>query len=76
MCSQCGKIYHQAKYKIVEIPLPRAFTVSMSSAIKEEFPTIMQEPVGPSNIFEKEAKPQVPESAVTVKVEDPIFIST
>ena len=76
MCSQCGKIYHQAGYKIVEIPLPRAFPTSMSSAVKEECPTVTQEPVGPSKISEKEANSQVPRPTITVKTEAPIFIST
>jgi len=53
MCSQCGNIYHKAGYKIVEIPLPGASPSSTSSAIKEERPTVTQEPVGPSKILKK-----------------------
>lgn len=76
MCNQCSNIYHQAGYKIVEIPLPGASLGSTSFAIKEECHTVTQEPVGPSNFFEKEDKPQVPRPTVTVKTKDLIFIST
>ena len=71
-CSQCGNIYQQAGYKIVEIQLPRASPASTSFAIKEEHPIVTQEPAGPSKNFEKEAKPQVPRPTVTVKAEDPV----
>lgn len=50
MCSQCSKIYHQAGYKIVKIPLSGASPASTSSVIKEECPTITQEPIEPSKI--------------------------
>jgi len=56
MCHECGKIYQQAGYKIVKIPVPEAST---SVAIKDECPTVTQEPVGPSKSLEKETKPQI-----------------
>lgn len=72
MCSQCGNIYHQAGYKIVEVPLPGATLASTSVAIKEERPAVTQEPTGPSKIFEKEVKPQIPRPTVIVKTKSPV----
>ena len=54
MCHECGNIYQQAGYKLVKIQVPEAST---SAAIKEERPTVTQEPVGPSKNLEKETKP-------------------
>lgn len=68
MCSQSGNIYHQAGYKIVEVPLPGATPVSTSIAIKEERPAVTKELAGPSNIFEKEVKPQIPQPTVLLKL--------
>ena len=56
MCNQCGNIYQQAGYKIVQVPIPGAST---SSAVKEEFSIVTQELVGPSKILEKEVEVQV-----------------
>jgi hypothetical protein len=51
MCSQCGDIYNQAGYKVVQIPMPRASPAPTSFAVKkEECPTVTQELVGPSKI--------------------------
>jgi len=60
MCSQCGNIYHQAGHKIIEVPLPGATPAFTSIAIKKKCPAVTQEPAGPSKIFEKEVKPQIP----------------
>jgi hypothetical protein len=61
MCSQCGDIYDQAGYKVVQIPMPRASLAPANFAVKkEERPTITQEPVGPSKIPKSKANLQEP----------------
>jgi hypothetical protein len=51
MCSQCGDIYDQAGYKVVQIPIPGAPPTPTTFAVKkEERPTVTQEPVVPSKI--------------------------
>jgi hypothetical protein len=55
MCSQCGDIYDQAGYKVVQIQMPGASPAPMTFAVKkEECPTITQEPIGPSKIPKNE----------------------
>jgi hypothetical protein len=61
MCSQCGDIYDQAGYKVVQIPMPGASSAPMTFAVKkEERPTVTQEPVGPSKIPKRKANLQEP----------------
>ena len=69
MCSQCGNIYHQVGYKIVEVPLPGATLASTPIIVKKKRPPVTQEPEGPSNIFEKEIKPQISRPTLVVKTE-------
>ena len=57
MCHECGNIYQQAGYKIVKIPVPEAST---SVTIKEERPTVTQEPLGSSKILEKKPNHRYP----------------
>lgn len=76
MCNQCGNIYHQASYKIIEIPLPGATPASTFVATKEECPVVTQELAGPSNFFEREVKPQIPQPTVIFKSEIPVPRST
>jgi hypothetical protein len=40
MCSQCGDIYYQAGYKVIQIPLPRASPTPMTLVVKEERPAV------------------------------------
>ena len=40
MCSQCGNIYHQDSYKIVEVPLLGSTPASTYVKIKEECPVV------------------------------------
>jgi hypothetical protein len=55
MCSQCGDIYYQVDYKVVQIPMPRAPPPPTTFAVKEEeHLTVTQEPVGPSKIQKDE----------------------
>jgi hypothetical protein len=71
MCSQCGDIYYQAGYKVVQIPMPGAPPPPTTFAVKEEeHPTVTQEPVGPSKIQKDEPWP-----TTTATSEAPVFIS-
>jgi hypothetical protein len=76
MCSQCGDIYDQAGYKVVQIPMPRASPAPTTFTVKkEEHPTVTQEPVGPSKIPKSKANLQEPRPTATVKSEAHVFIS-
>jgi hypothetical protein len=69
MCNQCGDIYYQAGYKVVQIPMPGAPPPPTTFAIKEEeHPTVTQEPVGPSKIQKDEPWP-----TTTTTSEAPVF---
>jgi hypothetical protein len=71
MCSQCGDIYYQAGYKVVQIPIPGAPPSPTTFAVKEEeHPTVTQEPIGPSKIPKDETWP-----TTTATSEAPVFIS-
>jgi hypothetical protein len=50
MCSQCGDIYYQAGYKVIQIPMPGDPPAPSTFAVKEEHPAVTQEPAGPSKI--------------------------
>jgi hypothetical protein len=45
MCYQCGDIYYQAGYKVMQIPMPRASPTPSTFVVKEEEPIVTQEPV-------------------------------
>lgn len=55
MCSECGDLYTQAGYKIVEVPMTGASPEPSPIVIKTEHPAITQEPVGSSRISEEES---------------------
>jgi hypothetical protein len=76
MCSQCGDIYDQAGYKVIQIPMPRASPAPTTFAVKkEERPTVTQEQVGPSKIPKSKANLQEPWPTANVKSKAPVFIS-
>jgi hypothetical protein len=50
MCSQCGDIYYQVGYKVIQIPMLGASPAPSIFAVKEEHPAVTKEPVGPSKI--------------------------
>ena len=59
MCSQCGDIYDQEGYKVVQIPMPGASLAPMTFAVKnEERPIVTQEQVGPSKFPKSKANLQ------------------
>jgi hypothetical protein len=82
MCCQCGNIYYQAGYKIVQVPVPGttptpspfevkpAVTQEPAGSIKlKTKPAVTQEPAGPSRI-KKEASTVVNKAVQTVPMEE------
>jgi hypothetical protein len=69
MCSQCGDIYYQAGYKVIQIPMPGASPTPTTFAVKEEHPVVTQEPAGPSKIKTE------PWPTTNVKSETPAFVN-
>jgi hypothetical protein len=69
MCSQCGDIYYQEGYKVMKIPIPRAPPAPSNFAVKEEHPTVTQEPARPSKIKTE------PWPTTNVKSETPAFVN-
>jgi hypothetical protein len=69
MCSQCGDVYYQAGYKVVQIPMLGAPPTPTTFAVKEENPTVTQELVGSSKDKNE------PGPSTTATYEAPIFIS-
>jgi hypothetical protein len=69
MCSQCGDIYYQVDYKVIQIPMLGASPAPSTVAVKEEHPTVTQEPARPSKIKTE------PWTATNVKTETPAFVN-
>jgi hypothetical protein len=61
MCCQCGNIYYQAGYKIVQVPVPGATPTPSPFEARTE-PAVTQEPAGPSKIKTEPAETQEPAS--------------
>jgi hypothetical protein len=59
MCCQCGNLYYQAGYKIVQVPVPGATPIPSPFEARTE-PAITQEPADPSKIKTEPAKTQEP----------------
>jgi hypothetical protein len=57
MCCQCGNIYYQAGYKIVQVPVPGAAPTPSPFEVK---PTVTQEPAGSIKLKTKPAVTQEP----------------
>jgi hypothetical protein len=62
MCSQCGDIYYQEGYKVIQIPIPGASLAPTNFAVKEEKPDVTQEPAGPSKIKTEPCPTIIPKS--------------
>jgi hypothetical protein len=61
MCCQCGNIYYQEGYKIVQVPVPGATPAPFPFEARTE-PAVTQEPAGPSKIKTEPAETQEPAS--------------
>jgi hypothetical protein len=67
MCCQCGYIYHQAGYKVIQVPVPGA-TPTPLPFVKEE-PAATQEPAGLSKLKTEPAATQEPTGPSKPKTE-------
>jgi hypothetical protein len=66
MCCQCGNVYYQAGYKIVQVPVPGAVPTPSPFEVK---PVVTQEPAGSSKI-KKEAPTVVNKAVQTFPIEE------
>jgi hypothetical protein len=84
MCYQCGDIYYQACYKVIQIPMPGAPPTPSTFAVKEE-PVVTQEPAIVVTQEPATAETQEPAGppntktgscpATNVKIETPAFVN-
>jgi hypothetical protein len=68
MCCQCGDIYYQVGYKVVQVPVPGAAPTPSPFEVKKE-PIATQEPAGPSKIKKEPAATQEPAGPPRIKTE-------
>jgi hypothetical protein len=68
MCCQCGDIYYQAGYKIIQVPVPGAAPTPSPFAVKEE-PAATQEPAGPPKLKTEPVATQEPVGSPKLKTE-------
>jgi hypothetical protein len=68
MCCQCGDVYHQAGYKVIQVPVPGAAPTPSPFEVKEE-PAATQEPAGPSKLKTEPATTQEPAGPSKPKTE-------
>jgi hypothetical protein len=68
MCCQCGDVYHQAGYKVIQVPVPGAAPTPSPFEVKEE-PAATQEPAGPSKLKTEPAATQEPAGPSKLKTE-------
>jgi hypothetical protein len=59
MCCQCGDIYYQAGYKVIQVPVPGAAPTPSPFEVKEE-PAATQEPAGPTKLKTEPVATQEP----------------
>jgi hypothetical protein len=84
MCCQCGDIYYQAGYKVIQVPVPGAAPTPSPFEVKEELaatqepagptklktePVVTQEPAGPSKLKTEPAATQEPAGPPRLKTE-------
>jgi hypothetical protein len=68
MCCQCGDIYYQAGYKVIQVPVPGAAPIPSPFVAKEE-PAATQEPAGPPKPKTEPAATQEPIGPPKLKTE-------
>jgi hypothetical protein len=68
MCCQCGDVYHQTGYKVIQVPVPGATPTPSPFDVKEE-PAATQEPTGPSKLKTEPAATQEPAGLSKLKIE-------
>jgi hypothetical protein len=72
MCCQCGNLYYQAGYKIVQVPVPGAVPTSSPFEVK---PAVTQEPAGLRNSKSGPAVTQEPAGSSKIKKEAPTVVN-
>jgi hypothetical protein len=72
MCCQCGNLYYQAGYKIVQVPVPEEVPTPSPFEVK---PAVTQEPAGLRNSKTEPAVTQEPTGSSKIKKEDPTVIN-
>jgi hypothetical protein len=72
MCCQCGNIYYQAGYKIVQVPVPGA---APTPSPFEDKPAVTQEPAGLRKSKTEPAETQEPAGPSRIKKEAPTVIN-
>jgi hypothetical protein len=68
MCCQCGDIYYQAGYKVVQVPVPGEAPTPSPFEVKEE-PAATQELVGPTKLKTEPVATQEPTRPSKLKTE-------
>jgi hypothetical protein len=68
MCCQCGDIYYQAGYKVVQVPVPGAAPTPSPFEVKTE-PAATQEPAGSTKLKTEPAATQEPAGPSKLKTE-------
>jgi hypothetical protein len=72
MCCQCGNLYYQAGYKIVQVPVPRAVPTPSPFEVK---PAVTQEPAGLRKSETEPAVTQEPAGSSKIKKEAPTVVN-
>jgi hypothetical protein len=72
MCCQCGNVYYQAGYKIVQVLVPGAVPTPSPFEVK---PVVTQEPAGSTKLKTKPAVTQEPAGSSRIKKEAPTVIN-
>jgi hypothetical protein len=72
MCCQCGNVYYQAGYKIVQVPVPGAVPTPSPFEVK---PAVTQEPAGLRKSKTEPAVTQEPAGSSKIKKEAPTVVN-
>jgi hypothetical protein len=72
MCCQCGNLYYQAGYKIVQVPVPGAAPTPSPFEVK---PAVTQEPAGLRKSETEPAVTQEPAGSSKIKKEAPTVVN-
>jgi hypothetical protein len=72
MCCQCGNLYYQAGYKIVQVPVPGAVPTPSPFEVK---PVVTQEPAGLRKSETEPAVTQEPAGSSKIKKEAPTVVN-
>jgi hypothetical protein len=74
MCCQCGDIYYQAGYKVIQVPMSGASLTSSTFAVKKEEPAVTQEPA--IDVTQEPATAETQEPAGPPKIKTEPCIAT